>query len=686
MPDSRIGRLAGEHALEPEHEREARAPFVRRLVPAGGHLRERLVERAAARGAGREHLGRIFVRPEEGLTRPTAPRVRHRQAGQAPLWLSCAVLRSRAWVQHVVVPRFEKIARKNQRAHQGEYRNGAKAYLVAMVTGAGAADRGADRRASWLGGPAPAQRGERRPGDVRSRDRSADRRGRAVASRVEHEPSTAAVASLRREALEPSTTVRSARCAPRRAPCCSSATTSPLAAHRHGHGDTREDEGRCTRSRAAPHSSGSRRSSRSAAAAGSTRQARIPHSSAETPLSTLAFTVAGDADDLAATTWTRGRQPGHLARDGEGRQDRLPPRAGLADGEHTVGVSRAGGAFSDSPKLDVHGGHAAARDPDHEGLAGGPPRRRLHAAGRRGAGCPGTRERKARACRRARPLHRRLCKGAGANGRRPRIRPGRKRRPTAGSRSVTAPRLPRNPVRAVHVSADAWAHDGLRGEVLKLLDEKRINTVELDLKDELGIVGWRSGVPLARRIGAERQHVRPRRGREAAPCARREGDRPARRVPRPRARRVGVDARPARPRDPDARRRRVLRRLRRVHELRRIPLSARTTSISPSPRRSSASTTSSTTTSAGRTGRSTRWSCPASTRIPKRAVTELPRAGPAAARPARHVPRRVRLRHRRHAAGGDRPGRPRHRPRGGLRGADALPLPLGAAGVRRRQP
>ena len=59
-------------------------------------------------------------------------------------------------------------------------------------------------------------------------------------------------------------------------------------------------------------------------------------------------------------------------------------------------------------------------------------------------------------------------------------------------------------MRAVHVSADAWAHDGLRGEVLRLLDEKRINTVELDLKDESGIVGWRSGVPLAQRIGAER--------------------------------------------------------------------------------------------------------------------------------------------------------------------------------------
>ena len=64
------GRLAREHALEPEHEREPRAPFVRRLLPAGGHLCERLVEGAAARGAGREHFGRILVRPEEGLTGP----------------------------------------------------------------------------------------------------------------------------------------------------------------------------------------------------------------------------------------------------------------------------------------------------------------------------------------------------------------------------------------------------------------------------------------------------------------------------------------------------------------------------------------------------------------------------------------------------------------------------------------
>jgi hypothetical protein len=69
---------------------------------------------------------------------------------------------------------------------------------------------------------------------------------------------------------------------------------------------------------------------------------------------------------------------------------------------------------------------------------------------------------------------------------------------------VLLPRLPSNPVRAVHVSADAWANAELRAAVLKLLDEKRINAVELDLKDELGIIGWDAPVPLGREIGAVR--------------------------------------------------------------------------------------------------------------------------------------------------------------------------------------
>ena len=196
-------------------------------------------------------------------------------------------------------------------------------------------------------------------------------------------------------------------------------------------------------------------------------------------------------------------------------------------------------------------------------------------------------------------------------------------RPTADSRSATAPRLPRNPVRAVHVSADAWAHDGLRADVLKLL---RREADQHRRARSQGRAGHRR-LALRRAARAEDRrragHVRPRRGREAPPCARRAGDRPARGVPRPRARRVGVDARPARPRDPDARTAARTPAATAGSRATCIPPSARTTSISPSRRRSSASTTSSTTTFAGRTGRSTRWSCPGLDEAPEQAVTDF---------------------------------------------------------------
>ena len=63
----------------------------------------------------------------------------------------------------------------------------------------------------------------------------------------------------------------------------------------------------------------------------------------------------------------------------------------------------------------------------------------------------------------------------------------------------------------------------------------------------------------------------------------------------------------------------------------------------------------------------------------------LPRARPLRAREARHVPRRVRVRDRRNPAGRDRAGRALDRPRGGLRGADGLPVALGPGRVRRRR-
>ena len=64
------------------------------------------------------------------------------------------------------------------------------------------------------------------------------------------------------------------------------------------------------------------------------------------------------------------------------------------------------------------------------------------------------------------------------------------------------PRRPAHPVRAVHVTFDAWADPTLHRGIVDLIDQGRINAVELDLKDESGTVGWNAHVPLAHTIGA----------------------------------------------------------------------------------------------------------------------------------------------------------------------------------------
>ena len=57
-------------------------------------------------------------------------------------------------------------------------------------------------------------------------------------------------------------------------------------------------------------------------------------------------------------------------------------------------------------------------------------------------------------------------------------------------------------LRGVHQRA-AWNGNGaLRGAILAMIDENRIDTVQLDLKDESGIVGYDSAVPRAVEIGA----------------------------------------------------------------------------------------------------------------------------------------------------------------------------------------
>ena len=69
-------------------------------------------------------------------------------------------------------------------------------------------------------------------------------------------------------------------------------------------------------------------------------------------------------------------------------------------------------------------------------------------------------------------------------------------------REVTVATAYPSHIRAVHVTGRAWAYSKLRNPVLALAHEHRINAVELDIKDEDGIVNFPTTVPLARTIGA----------------------------------------------------------------------------------------------------------------------------------------------------------------------------------------
>ena len=68
---------------------------------------------------------------------------------------------------------------------------------------------------------------------------------------------------------------------------------------------------------------------------------------------------------------------------------------------------------------------------------------------------------------------------------------------------TVVPREPKEPIRAVHMSADAWASSTLRNGVLQMIDDGKINAVELDLKDESGVIGWPA--PGLNRYGAVRE-------------------------------------------------------------------------------------------------------------------------------------------------------------------------------------
>lgn len=81
-------------------------------------------------------------------------------------------------------------------------------------------------------------------------------------------------------------------------------------------------------------------------------------------------------------------------------------------------------------------------------------------------------------------------------------------RDTAGNavaRQVQVPVLHPG-MRAVHMTAHAWSAPSLREPVLQLAREGRIDTVQLDIKDESGEIGYLTQVPLATEIGSARDH------------------------------------------------------------------------------------------------------------------------------------------------------------------------------------
>jgi hypothetical protein len=85
---------------------------------------------------------------------------------------------------------------------------------------------------------------------------------------------------------------------------------------------------------------------------------------------------------------------------------------------------------------------------------------------------------------------------------------------------LPTPRALPTEVRGIHVTMALASLDGKIAEYLKLVDEG-LNTIELDVKDENGEIGFLpSSVPLARTVGAAKPYYKPR---EAARLAHRKG-------------------------------------------------------------------------------------------------------------------------------------------------------------------
>ena len=84
------------------------------------------------------------------------------------------------------------------------------------------------------------------------------------------------------------------------------------------------------------------------------------------------------------------------------------------------------------------------------------------------------------------------------------------KKPAAAPVPVKQPRALPEEVRGIHVTMALASLDGKVEEYLKLVDEG-MNTIQLDVKDENGEIGFiPSAVPLASKVGAARPYYRPR--------------------------------------------------------------------------------------------------------------------------------------------------------------------------------
>ena len=124
-------------------------------------------------------------------------------------------------------------------------------------------------------------------------------------------------------------------------------------------------------------------------------------------------------------------------------------------------------------------------------------------------------------------------------------RPPRARAPASASAAAPSggPRGKLPQTRAVHITGAAWDYKPKHDAVMALLKDHRINAVEVDLKDESGIVNYASNVPLATTVGAIDKYYDLKAMIAEVHARRWPGDRPGGRLPRQQAGQVVMDQR-----------------------------------------------------------------------------------------------------------------------------------------------